>query len=110
MFFLLKTIISGLLVAGASSLARRYPGPAGLFIALPITTFLTMAWMGMQGSSKLDLAKFLQTVGWITIAGIGIFFLTPYLIRIGWNFWPAFAVGLCILALGSWIATRLGAY
>lgn len=95
-------------MAGASTLARKYPGPAGILVALPVTTFLTMAWMGLEGTRTKEMADFLQSVGWVTAAGLGVFFLTPWLIRIGWNFWPAFIVGLSTLALGSWIATKWG--
>ena len=107
--FILKTLISGLLVAGASTLARRYPGPAGILIALPFTTFLTMAWMGIDGVRSSEMAVFLQSVGWITLAGVGVFFVTPWLIRMGWGFWPAFALGLLTLGIGSWVAARWGA-
>lgn len=110
MLFILKTLVSGLLVAGASALARRHPGPAGLLIALPTTTLLTLLWMSLEGVSKTDAAIFLQTVGWVTLAGMGLFFITPFLIRMGWGLGPAFAVGIAALAIGSWIATRLGAY
>ncbi|NCN26780.1 hypothetical protein GW915_04325 [bacterium] len=106
MFFVFKTIVSGLLVAGASVLARKYPGPAGIFVALPVTTFLTMAWMGIEGTQSSEMAVFLRSVGWITVAGLGVFFLTPWLLKIGWSFWPAFGVGLLTLFAGSWIAYR----
>lgn len=109
MMFLLKTLISGLLVAGASTLARRYPGPAGIIVALPVTTFLTMAWMGFEGTRSAELAVFLQSVGWITIAGVGLFFMTPWLIRLGVGFWPSFAAGLFTLAAGTWLAAKWGA-
>ncbi|MEZ4815464.1 MAG: hypothetical protein R3A80_09710 [Bdellovibrionota bacterium] len=109
MMFFLKTLISGLLVAGASTLARKYPGPAGIMIALPITTFLTMAWMGFEGVRSQEMATFLQSVGWITASGLGLFFLTPWLIRLGWGFWPAFSLGFLSLVLGTWVAYKFAA-
>lgn len=110
MFYWIKAIVSGLIIAGSSSLAQKYPGPAGVLIALPTTTLLTMAWMGQQGATKSELATFLMTVGWITLAGIGFFFLTPVLIKNGWSFWVSFFCGIVVLILGSWIAVRMGAY
>lgn len=108
MLFLLKTILSGLLAAGASTLAKKYPGAAGILVALPVTTFITMMWMGLEGTSAQNMATFLQNVGWITLAGIGVFFFTPLLIRLGWGFWPAFGAGLLTLVLGSWAVARWG--
>lgn len=106
MVFILKVLISGFIVAAASLIAKKHPGPAGIIVALPITTFLTMAWMGVEGTSSSEMATFLQSVGWITIAGVGLFFITPWLIRLGYGFWPSFAAGLATLALGTWVAAR----
>lgn len=104
--FWLKAFVSGLLVAGASSLAQRHPGPAGVLVALPVTSLLALSWMRYEGASDSETATFLLNVGAVTLAGVGLFFVTPALIKNGWGFMPAMAIGLLILFLGSLLASR----
>lgn len=104
--FWLKAIVSGLLVAGASSLAQRHPGPAGVLIALPTTSLLALFWMRYAGAGNLEVADFLNSVGVVTLAGLGLFFITPALLRMGWSFGLALSVGALVLFLGSFVASR----
>ena len=45
MHFILKAVISGLLIAAASSLAKRYPGLGALVASLPLVSVLGMVWL-----------------------------------------------------------------
>ena len=44
-YFVVKALVSGLLIAGASELARRSPGIGGLVAALPLVSILAMIWL-----------------------------------------------------------------
>jgi hypothetical protein len=103
LFFFLKLFVSSLLIMGSSFLALRYPGPAGVVVALPVTTFLSLAWARFAGQTNLQTASFLESVGWITFSGLGLFFLTPYLLRSGYSFWFSFSMGFLSLVLGCYV-------
>lgn len=45
MFFAVKVILSGLLIAAASSLARRLPAFGALIASLPLISILGMLWL-----------------------------------------------------------------
>lgn len=47
-FFIIKVIISGILIAIISSLAKTSPKWAALLTALPIATFLSMVWIHLE--------------------------------------------------------------
>ena len=44
-FFILKTIVSGGLIALVSSIAKYFPKWAALLTALPLVTFLSLLWI-----------------------------------------------------------------
>ena len=96
-------MVSSLLIVGSSALALRYPGPAGVIVALPVTTFLTLAWARIAGQTNIQTASFLESVGWITLSGLGLFFLTPYLLRSGYSFLISFGAGLLSLIVGCFM-------
>ena len=54
-----KALVSGVLIAAASELARRNPGWGGLVASLPLVSLLTMLWLWRDtgdASSIADLA------------------------------------------------------
>ena len=103
LFFFVKLLLTSLIVVGSSLIALRYPGPAGVIVALPLTTFLTLAWARIAGQTNVQTASFLESVGWVTLSGLGLFFLTPYLLKSGYSFWFSFSLGLVSLLLGCFV-------
>jgi hypothetical protein len=103
LFFFLKLSLTLVIVMSSSFLATRYPGPAGVIVALPITSFVALAWARIAGQTNLQTASFLESIGWITLSGLGLFFLTPYLLRNGYNFWFSFSMGFLTLLFGCYV-------
>ncbi len=48
LLFILKVVISGILIACISSLAKTFPKWAALLTALPMMTFLSMIWIYVE--------------------------------------------------------------
>ena len=48
LFFVVKVVISGILIAVISSLAKTFPKWAALLTALPLTTFLALIWIYVE--------------------------------------------------------------
>ena len=47
-FFIVKVVVSGFLIAVISSLAKTFPKWAALLTALPLVTFLSLIWIYME--------------------------------------------------------------
>jgi hypothetical protein len=45
LYLALKAIISGVLIAAASTVAKRYPGLGALIASLPLVSVLGMIWL-----------------------------------------------------------------
>ena len=44
-FFTIKIIVSALIIAGVSELAKKLPSLGGLIAAMPLTTLLALIWL-----------------------------------------------------------------
>ena len=55
-----KAVISGLIVAAASEIARRSPGWGGLIASLPLTSLLALVWLWRSDPDPLRAADFLR--------------------------------------------------
>ncbi len=111
-YFVLKSVLSGILIALISEIARRSPGFAALIASLPLISILGVIWLWRDTGDVGRIADHMQATVWYVLPSLPMFVLVPVLLRSGWGFWLSLAVGcaltiLLYLAL-VWIAPRLG--
>ena len=105
-YFFLKAAISGLLVAAVSVVARRYPGFGGLIASLPLISVLGMIWLWRDTHDPVRMAAHAEGTFWFVLPSLPMFLLIPALLRQGWSFWTALALG-CALTIALYAAMTL---
>ena len=112
LYFFLKAAISGLLVAAVSVVARRYPGFGGLIASLPLISVLGMIWLWRDTQDPVRMASHAEGTFWFVLPSLPMFLLIPFLLRQGWSFWAALALGcavtIALYAAMTWIGPRFG--
>lgn len=113
MYYLLaKAVISGILIAVASEVARRWPGWGALIVSLPLVSILAMIWLWRDTHDPVRMATHVEATFWFVIPSLPLFLLIPAMLRQGWTFWWALAAG-CALTVAlylamTWIGPRFG--
>lgn len=112
MYFILKAVISGLLIAAASSLAKRYPGLGALVASLPLVSVLGMVWLWRDRPDAANMAAHAGATFWYVLPSLPMFLLIPALLRHGVGFGMSLAAG-CVLTVGlyvlmTWLGPRFG--
>jgi hypothetical protein len=112
LYLLIKALISGILVAAISEIARRYPGWGGLLASLPLTSLLAFAWVYRDTSSTEQVAALAGSTFWFVLPSLPMFLVLPALLRSGISFLVALALSiagtLALYALFFWAAPKLG--
>jgi hypothetical protein len=108
----LKALISGILIAAASTIAKRYPGFGALIASLPLVSVLGMIWLWSEKPDADNMAAHAGATFWYVLPSLPMFLLIPALLRHGISFWLALLAG-CVLtillyALMTWLAPRFG--
>lgn len=98
LYLIVKAAISGVLVAVASEVARRYPGWGALIISLPLVSILGMIWLWRDTGDTARLADHAQATFWFVLPSLPMFLVVPALLRRGLAFWPALAIG-CVMTI-----------
>jgi hypothetical protein len=98
--FLLKVLVSALIVAGASELARRYNTLGALLASLPLTSILAMIWLWQDGTPAPRIADFAASILWLVLPSLLLFIVTPLLLRHGIGFWPSLGAGCAATVAG----------
>jgi hypothetical protein len=99
--FLVKLLISALLVAGASELARRSTIAGAILVSLPLTSVLAILWLWHDTHDVQRVARFGTDILWLVLPSLLLFIVLPFGLRLGWGFW---------LSLGIAVVATLAAY
>jgi hypothetical protein len=108
LYLFLKAALSGIIVAIVSEVAKRYPGFGALIASLPLVSVLGMVWLWHDKPDVPNMASHIEATFWFVLPSLPMFLLMPILLRSGWNFWAALAVG-CVLTIALYLAmTAIG--
>src|SRR3989338_6171736 len=81
LFFIVKFVISGFLIAVISSLAKTFPKWAALLTALPLMTFLSLIWIYIETKDLALLANYTKDVLIWILPSLLFFVAAIYLFR-----------------------------
>ena len=110
-----KALVSGIIVAAVSEIAKRYPGLGGLIASLPLVSVLGMLWLWNEKPDAANMASHAEATFWFVLPSLPMFIAIPVMLRSGFNFYVALALGcaltivlyLAMLALGPRLGIRL---
>lgn len=112
LYLVLKATISGVLIAVASTLAKRYPGFGALIASLPLVSVLGMIWLWSERPDAANMAAHSRATFWYVLPSLPMFLLIPAFLRQGTPFWIALLIGcgltVALYAAMTWIAPRVG--
>lgn len=107
-----KALISGIVIAAASEVARRWPGIGGLIVSLPLVSLLTFIWVWQDTRSSDKVAELALGAFWFFLPSMPLFLVLPAMLRAGIGFWTAFILavaGTAMLYVAMfWIAPKIG--
>ena len=83
----------------ASELAKRTTVFGALVISLPLASIISMTWLYNDTKDTVQVADFAESVLWLVIPSMTLFLVLPFLLRRGWEFESAMAVGIILTVL-----------
>jgi hypothetical protein len=95
-YLIVKALISGVVVAAASEVARRWPGWGALIVSLPLVSILAMIWLWRDTGDRARLAAHAEATFWFVVPSLPMFLLVPLLLRHGASFWLALVAGCAL--------------
>jgi uncharacterized membrane protein (GlpM family) len=98
LYFIFKALLSGLIVALVSEIAKRSPTMGGLLASLPLVSTLAMIWLWRETHEPERIAAQAQATFWYFLPSVPMFLVIPWLLRQGYGFWVAMGIG-CALTM-----------
>lgn len=103
-YFIVKALLSGVIVAVISEVARRSPGIGGLIASLPLVSVLAVIWLWKDTGDSERIAAHLQSTFWYVLPSLPMFLVMPVLLRHGIGFWVALGLS-CLMTIALYILT-----
>jgi hypothetical protein len=103
-YLIIKALLSSVLVAIVSEVARRYPGIGGLITSLPLVAILSIVWLWRDTPDVERIATYAEATFWFVLPSLPMFLAFPAMLRHGVAFYAALALS-CILTMALYLAT-----
>jgi hypothetical protein len=107
MQFLIKVILSALIIAGVSELGRRYTLFAAILASLPLTSILAIIWLYYDTRDTEQVVQLTQSIFWVVLPSLVFFLVLPVLLNAGTSFIPALLIASAVMVLTYWFYTLL---
>jgi hypothetical protein len=93
-----KALLSGLVIAVVSEIAKKTPALGALILSLPLVSILAFIWLWRETSDTEGIASLAQSTFWFILPTLPMFLVLPVLLRSGTGFWPALGLS-CLLTM-----------
>jgi hypothetical protein len=100
MIFLARVLLTSLVIAGASLLARRHAPLAAILASLPLTSLLTILWLYHDTRDGRLAGELATQIFWALLPTLFFFILFPWLLRSGVRFSLAMLVAILVMLVG----------
>ena len=102
-----RGLLSGGLVVGASELAKRNELMGALLVSIPLISILAIIWLYNDSSDTEQVANFTTGILWLVIPSLTLFISLPIFLRRGIEFWPALGAACLLTIIAYYIGVQL---
>ena len=104
---ILRALLSGALIVAVSELAKLNNFAASIVHSLPLVSLLALIWLYTGTGDTALIARHMTGTFYFILPTLPMFLLVPGLLRRGWEFWPALAVGVAVTIALYFLTARL---
>ena len=107
LYFATKVIVSALIIAAVSEIARYSAGLGALVKSLPLISILAMIWLYVDTQDAGKVAELSTGTFWLVLPTLPMFLVLPALLKSGLGFYPSLAVSTGLMLACYMIAVPL---
>ena len=100
LYTLFKVLISAILIAAISEIAKRSSLLGAILASIPLLSVLAMVWLYVDTRNALEVSNLSIAIFWLVIPSLVLFVTLPLFIHWQWNFYVAIlaAIALTVIA------------
>lgn len=98
-YFIVKALVTGVIVALIAELSRRYELLAATLASLPLVSILAFVWIYLESRDTGKLIGMSHDIFWLVLPTLVFFLLFPALLKHAMSFWLALLSACLIMVL-----------
>jgi len=106
-YFLIKTLITAIVVVIVAEIAKRSSLLAGLIVSIPLTTFLAMVWLYWETKDTQKIIDLSNSTLLMVIPPLTFFVFLPLLLKFNLSFIISMASSVILTAICYWLFVSL---
>lgn len=95
-FYLVKIVVTTVLIVAISEISRRNSLVAAILASIPLVSVLAMVWLYIDTKSVAQVSSLASNVFWLVLPSTALFLSLPLLLRAGVNFYLALGIAIGI--------------
>lgn len=99
MHYLLKIIITTLLVVVISEVSKRNSLIGAGLASIPLVSVMAMLWLYIDTRDVEKVSTFSVSVFWLVLPSLVLFALLPLLLKLGWGFYSSLSASIALTML-----------
>ncbi|MDR7855119.1 DUF3147 family protein [Tissierella sp.] len=103
MQFLIKTIVSALIIASISTVSKKLPTFGAIIASLPLTSILAMIWLYEDTKDVNKVIELSTAIFWIVIPSLIFFIAVPILLKKNIGFYPSLLFSSIIMIVSYYL-------
>ena len=99
MYFLIKILLSAVVIAAVSEIGKKYTWSAAIIVSLPLTSILAFVWLYLDTRDVQKVIDLSLSTIVMTIPSIIFFIILPIMLKLKYNFSLSMVVALSSTSL-----------
>jgi succinate-acetate transporter protein len=98
-YYALKILVSAVLIAAISEIAKRSSFLGGLIGSLPLVSILALMWLYLDTRSLEKTSALSYSIFWLVLPSLSLFIALPWLLKRTENFYLSLGGAIAIMAV-----------
>jgi hypothetical protein len=111
-YFIVKILLSGIIIAAVSEIAKRSPAFGALIVSLPLVSLLGILWLWRDTRDIERIAGHAEATFWYVLPSLPMFLVMPAMVRAGVGFWLSLgascALTIVLYFITAWALAKFG--
>ena len=97
MYYILKILISALLIVAISELAKRSSLMGAIVASIPLVSIMAMIWLYIDTQDVEKISAFSVNIFWLILPSLVLFIALSVFLKIGWGFYVSLSISITIM-------------
>lgn len=110
MQFLMKTVVSALIIAAVATISKRIPTLGAIIASLPITSMIAIIWLYRDTKDVGKVIDLSISIFWVVVPSVVFFIVLAVLLKRNVNFYLSMTISSAVMAVTYYVYINILRY